>query len=90
VHCSAGVVMGLWQVPFPVMVGFTVLWEGVEMSVPGFGDHEINANRLTDILLAWAGWFTFAGMGAAVTGQHHLPMGFSRSDWTQDRLLGQL
>jgi hypothetical protein len=90
VHASAGVVMGLWQVPFPVMASFTIVWEVFEMSVPGFGDQEINANRINDIVLAWAGWITFAGMVSLATGQRRLPWGFSREDYTQDRLFGQI
>lgn len=74
VHTSAGVIMGLWRVPFPVMAGLTVSWEVFEMSVPGFGDHEINANRMTDILLAWAGWFTAAGIASQVA-KTKLPLG---------------
>jgi hypothetical protein len=59
VHCGAGVVMGLYAVPFLVVVLLTVLWELFEMLVPGFGDTEIAANRITDLTLAWAGWFVF-------------------------------
>lgn len=56
VHGLAGVVMGLFGVAFPVVVGLTVLWEVFEMTVHGFGDTEVNSNRITDILVALGGW----------------------------------
>ncbi|MFF0000066.1 hypothetical protein [Streptomyces avermitilis] len=80
-------IMGLWQVPFPLVMTFTMLWEGLEISVPGFGDEEINGNRLTDIGVAWLGWAAFAGMSAAVTMQP-FPFGFRGSDYTRDRHYG--
>ena len=57
VHHVAGVVMGLFGVPLPFVILLTVVWELFEMSVAGFGDEEINANRITDITLALGGWF---------------------------------
>jgi RHS repeat-associated protein len=57
VHGLAGVVLGLFGVAFPVVLGITVLWEVFEMTVHGFGDTEINANRINDILFALGGWF---------------------------------
>jgi hypothetical protein len=43
----------------------TILWEGVEITAPGFGDHEINGNRLMDIAVAWAGWLVTSSLTAA-------------------------
>ncbi len=61
VHHLAGWVLGLLGVPFllpfPVVPLLTVAWEVFEMSAAKFGMDEINANRITDITLAWAGWF---------------------------------
>jgi hypothetical protein len=57
VHHLAGWVMGLIGVPFLVVALLTVTWEVFEMSAAKFGMDEINANRMTDITLAWAGWF---------------------------------
>jgi hypothetical protein len=72
-------------VPFPLVIVFTMLREGMEISVPGFGDEEINGNRLTDIGVAWLGWAVFAGISAAVTRQP-FPFGLRGSDYTRDRL----
>jgi hypothetical protein len=64
IHTLTGVVLGLWLVPLLVVVALTVLWEALEISVPGFGDEEINGNRLVDNLVAWAGWLVAAGISA--------------------------
>ncbi|MFH8249543.1 hypothetical protein ACH3VR_04155 [Microbacterium sp. B2969] len=56
IHTTTGVVLGLWLIPFLVVALLTMLWEVLEISVPGFGDEEINGNRMFDILLAWTGW----------------------------------
>jgi len=57
VHTLAGVVLSLLGVSFPIVALLTVAWEAFEITVHGFGDEEINANRITDILVAWGGWF---------------------------------
>lgn len=62
IHTLTGVVLGLWLVPFAIAALLTVLWEVFEIAVPGFGDEEINGNRLFDLLLAWVGWFLAAGV----------------------------
>jgi hypothetical protein len=72
----AGVVMGAWTVPAPFVVIFTIAWEFFEYFVPGFGDQEIFANRVVDVLVAWAGWFVVAGIIAAAT-QTPMPWGIS-------------
>ena len=66
-HTMAGVVMGTWAVPFPLVALFTIAWEFFEYFVPGFGDQEIFMNRVVDILVAWAGWFALAGIIALAT-----------------------
>jgi hypothetical protein len=68
IHTSTGVVLGLWLIPFPVVAILTILWEVVEISVPGFGDEEINGNRMFDILLAWTGWLVAATIIAVGSG----------------------
>jgi hypothetical protein len=64
IHTLTGVVLGLWLTPFLVVVGLTIAWELLEISVPGFGDEEINGNRLVDMLVAWGGWLLAAGIAA--------------------------
>ena len=66
-HTMAGVVMGAWAVLAPLVVIFTIAWEIFEKLVPGFGDQEILANRVVDVLGAWAGWFVVAAIIAAAT-----------------------
>ncbi len=66
-HTTAGVVMGLWGVPFPLVVVFTIAWEFFEKYVPGFGDGEIFSNRVVDIAVAWVGWIVFAGLIALIS-----------------------
>jgi hypothetical protein len=68
IHTLTGVVLGLWLTPFLITVILTVSWELLEISVPGFGDEEINGNRLTDNLVAWIGWLIAAGISALVSG----------------------
>jgi cytochrome b561 len=67
IHTLTGVVLGLWLTPFFVVVGLTIAWELLEMSVPGFGDEEINGNRLVDMLVAWVGWLAAAAIAAAAS-----------------------
>jgi hypothetical protein len=54
IHTFTGVVLGFWLVPFLVTVVLTALWEVLEITVPGYGDEEINGNRLLDVGVAWA------------------------------------
>jgi hypothetical protein len=56
IHFLTGVTLGVWLVPFVLVVTVTIAWELLEISVPGFGDEEITGNRLIDILVAWIGW----------------------------------
>lgn len=60
IHTLTGITLGVWLVPFVVVVIVTVGWELLEISVPGFGDEEITGNRLTDTLVAWIGWLIAA------------------------------
>jgi hypothetical protein len=69
IHTSTGIVLGFWLSPFLVVVGLTVLWELLEITVPGFGDEEINGNRLIDVAVALAGWSLAAGLSAWASGQ---------------------
>ncbi len=66
-HTTAGLVLGAWGIPFPLVVVFTVAWEFFEMYVPGFGDKEVFSNRVVDILVAIAGWLVVAGIVALGT-----------------------
>ena len=61
-HTTAGLVMGAWGIPFPLVVVFTVAWEFFEKYVPGFGDKEVFSNRVVDILVAIVGWLVVAGI----------------------------
>ena len=67
VHTTAGLVMGAWGVPFPLVALLTIGWEFYEYVVPGFGDTEIVANRATDVVVAWVGWIIVAGIVALIT-----------------------
>jgi len=67
VHTTAGLVMGVWGVPFPLVALFTIGWELYEYLVPGFGDTEIIANRAMDVIVAWVGWIIAAAIVAAIS-----------------------
>jgi hypothetical protein len=69
IHTTTGVVLGLWLIPFLAVAILTILWEVLEISVPGFGDEEINGNRMFDILLAWTGWLVAGGIIALAADQ---------------------
>jgi RHS repeat-associated protein len=56
VHHLAGWALGLLGVSFPVVALLTVAWEFFEMYSSTFGNTEINANRVCDILVAWIGF----------------------------------
>ncbi|MEO8392545.1 MAG: hypothetical protein ABI700_06100 [Chloroflexota bacterium] len=71
VHMTAGLVMGAWGVPFPLVALFTIGWELYEHLVPGFGDTEIIANRIMDVAVAWVGWIVVAGIVALLS---HTPI----------------
>jgi hypothetical protein len=69
IHTLTGIVLGLWLTPFVVTAGLTLSWELLEITVPGYGDEEINGNRLTDVAVAWVGWALAAGVSAWASGQ---------------------
>jgi hypothetical protein len=73
IHASAGVVMGLFSIPFLVVAVLTVAWEVFEILAPGFGEDEVIQNRAMDILAAWVGWLVVAGLIALAT-QTGLPL----------------
>lgn len=56
VHFLAGFMFFFLGAPFWLVAAITILWEVFEMFANGFGENEINANRLADIGLAWAGF----------------------------------
>lgn len=66
-HTWAGVVFGLWGVPFTLVVLLTIAWEIFEWQVPGFGETESLGNRVVDIAVAWGAWILVAGGVALVT-----------------------
>lgn len=78
IHTMTGVVLGVWLVPFFYSALLTCLWEVLEIAVPGFGDQEINGNRLTDLLLAWLGWLIAASIVSWIS-RMKLPL--IRWDW---------
>jgi hypothetical protein len=69
IHTLTGVILGLWLTPFLILAGLTVSWELLEVVVPGYGDEEINGNRLIDVAVAWIGWGLVAGLWASASGQ---------------------
>ncbi|GAA3346995.1 hypothetical protein GCM10020358_60100 [Amorphoplanes nipponensis] len=69
IHTGTGVVLGCWLVPLLVTVALTTLWEVLEITVPGYGDEEINGNRLLDMGVAWLGWLLAAAVSALAAGQ---------------------
>lgn len=60
VHATAGCMFGLWGVPLLLVAVITIAWEFFEKYVPGFGENEILANRIVDVLGAWIGWTVVA------------------------------
>ena len=57
VHHLTGWMLGFFGAPLLFVIAVTILWEVFEWSGPkGVGDEESNANRATDLTLAWAGW----------------------------------
>jgi RHS repeat-associated protein len=89
IHTSFGMLMGIWQVPFPFVMMSTILWEGVEITAPGFGDHEINGNRMMDIAVAWAGWLVTSAIMAKWL-KAPWPHGFSGDHYTLERGQGPI
>jgi len=68
-HTTAGLVMGAWALPGPLVLLYTIGWEVFEFNVPGFGDKEIMLNRVVDVAVACVGWLVVAGLVAIATGQ---------------------
>ncbi|GAA0908405.1 hypothetical protein [Virgisporangium aurantiacum] len=73
IHTLTGVVLGFWLTPYFVAAVVTVLWEVLEISVPGFGDDEVNGNRIADNAVAWLGWLVAAGT-SALAGATSVPL----------------
>lgn len=67
-HTMAGVVMGAWAIPLPLVVVFTVVWEFFENYGHGIGNDESLDNRIVDVVVALMGWIVFAGITTAGTG----------------------
>ena len=55
-HGGAGLVFGVWYMPFLVVLGLTVLWEVFEAIFRGFGDKEDFKNRAVDVGIALVLW----------------------------------
>jgi hypothetical protein len=68
VHTLAGVVFGLWYVPFIYVLITVFWWELFEFTVKGFGDKEVIINRGVDMGVAIVGWLIVVGIfgGAGV------------------------
>lgn len=60
IHTLTGLVLGIWLVRGWLVMILTSAWELLEVVVPGFGDEEINGNRMFDLFVAWLGWFVAA------------------------------
>lgn len=73
-HGFAGVVFGLWFVPFWLIAALTVLWEVFEYLVPGFGEKEIMINRAIDVGIALALWATVVLVVMLVQGGVSFPL----------------
>jgi len=67
-HTMAGVVLGAWGIPLPLVVIFTIGWEFFERYGHGIGNDESLDNRLVDVAVAWIGWIVFVGITTAGTG----------------------
>ena len=72
VHATAGCMFGLWGVPLLLVAVITVAWEFFETYVPGFGENEVMANRVVDVLGAWLGW-TLVAVGIALIEADSVP-----------------
>lgn len=68
-HTMAGVVLGAWGIPFVLVFIFTIGWEFFERFGGGIGSDESLDNRIVDVVAAWMGWITFAGITTAGTGE---------------------
>lgn len=66
------------------MTAATMLWEVVEIVAPGFGDREINFNRMSDIAVAWAGWAAASSITAYLLGVDWA-FGFRPQDYRRQR-----
>lgn len=55
-HAYAGVLLGIWGVPLPLVAVLTIAWEFFEWKVPGFGECEGIWNRVVDVGIAWVLW----------------------------------
>ncbi|MBI2325544.1 MAG: hypothetical protein HYU87_11375 [Chloroflexi bacterium] len=67
-HAGAGLVFGVWFLPFVVVLPLVALWEVFEWLPTGFGQTEIIQNRLVDIGVALVGWFLVTLVASIVTG----------------------
>ncbi|HEX9436160.1 MAG TPA: hypothetical protein VGA16_03250 [Candidatus Limnocylindria bacterium] len=67
-HTGAGLVFGVWFLPFVVVLPLVVLWEVFESLPTGFGQGEIITNRLVDIGVALVGWIAVTAIAAGLTG----------------------
>jgi hypothetical protein len=61
-HTMAGVVMGAWGIPLPLVVLFTIGWEFFEKYGGGIGSDESLDNRIVDVVVALIGWIVLAGI----------------------------
>ncbi|MFN8530684.1 MAG: hypothetical protein U0670_18925 [Anaerolineae bacterium] len=71
-HTWAGVVFGIFGIPWWLVAVLTIAWEIFEWAVPGFGETETFANRVVDIAVAWVAWILVAG-GVALVSQTDMP-----------------
>lgn len=67
-HAGAGLVFGVWFLPFVVVLPLVALWEVFEWLPTGFGQGEIIQNRLVDIGVALVGWLLVTAVVAVITG----------------------
>lgn len=67
-HTGAGVVFGVWFLPFVLVLALTVLWEVFESLPTGFGQGEIITNRIVDVSVALGAWFLVTVIAGAIAG----------------------
>jgi hypothetical protein len=67
-HTMAGVVMGAWALPLPLVLILTIVWEFFEGYGGGIGKDESLDNRIVDVVVAVMGWIVLAGITTAGTG----------------------
>jgi hypothetical protein len=67
-HGGAGLVFGVWYMPFVYVLLLVIVWEIFEHAVPGFGNREVIANRAVDVGIALFLWLAVVLVASLATG----------------------